>query len=147
VIERVEEDLHAAMRAGERRRVDALRLVLSSLQRAAATKARGTFTEEEALAVLRRERKQRVEAAAAYRAAGHEDRAEREEADLPVIDRYLPAALDDAELRAMVDAAIAETGASGPRDMGRVTGLVGERAAGRADMKAAAALVQERLRQ
>jgi uncharacterized protein len=147
VIERVQGELRDAMRAGDRRRVDALRLVLSSLQRAAATKARGAFTDEEAQAVLRRERKQRVEAAAAYRAAGHEDRAAREEADLPVIDDLLPAPLGPDELRAIVDAAIAETSAGGPRDMGGVMRLVGERTAGRADMKEAAALVRERLGQ
>jgi len=145
VIERVQDDLRASMRAGERGRVEALRLVLSSLQRAAATKARGAFTDEEAVAVLRRERKQRVEAAAAYRAAGHEDRAEREEADLPVIDALLPAALAPEELEAVVASAVAETGASGPGDMGRVMQLVKERTAGRADMKEAAALVRARL--
>ena len=93
----------------------------------------------------RRERKQRVEAAQAYRAAGQEQRAAREEADLPVIDGYLPAAMSESELESLVDAAIAETGASKIKDMGRVMGIVTQRAEGRADGRTASALVRSRL--
>jgi uncharacterized protein len=145
VIGRVQDELHRAMRAGDRTRVDALRLMLSALQRAEKEGPAGAFTDADAQAVLRRERKQRIEAAEAYREAGHPDRAAKEEADVPVIDEFLPAAMDAAELEALVDAAIAETGAASVREMGRVMGLVTQRGAGRVDGRAASALVRERL--
>jgi hypothetical protein len=145
VIERVQAELRAAMLAGDRTRVDALRLMLSALQKAEKDRPAGAFTDAEAEAVLRRERKQRIEAAEAYRAAGRTDRAEREEADVPVIDEFLPQALTGAELEALVDAAIAETGASSMKEMGRVMGLVTRRGGGRVDGRAASALVRARL--
>jgi uncharacterized protein len=86
-----------------------------------------------------------MEAATAYRDAGHEERAAGEEAEATIIDEFLPAPLSDAELEALVDAAIAEAGAQGMRDMGRVMGAITARAGGRADMGRAAALVRERL--
>ena len=94
VIERVQSELHTAMRAGDRTRVDALRLMLSALQKAEKDGPAGAFTDADAEAVLRRERKQRLEAAEAYRAAGHADAPAKEEADVPVIDEFLPAAMD-----------------------------------------------------
>ena len=145
MIERVQSELRKAMRAGDRTRLDALRLMLSSLQRAEKDGPAGSFTEADAEAVLRRERKQRLEAADVYRAAGHADRAAKEDADVPVIDEFLPAAMDAAELEALVDAAIAETGASSMREMGRVMGLVTQRAGGRVDGKTASDLVRARL--
>jgi uncharacterized protein YqeY len=145
VIERVQAELRTAMRSGERSRVDALRLMLSALQKAEKDVPAGAFTEADAEAVLRRERKQRLEAAEAYRAAGHADRAAREEADVPVIDEFLPRAMDAVELEALVDAAIAETGATSMKEMGRVMGLVTQRGGGRVDGRAASALVRERL--
>jgi uncharacterized protein len=145
VIERIQDELKGSLRAGDRPRTNALRLLLSALQKAAKDKPTGAFSDEEALAVLRRERKQRVEAAEAFRGAGHEDRAAAEEADLPVIDELLPAPLGEDELAALVDAAIAETGAASMRDMGRVMALVRERSEGRADGRAASELVRARL--
>jgi hypothetical protein len=145
VIERVQAELRTAMLAGDRTRVDALRLMLSALQKAEKDGPAGAFTDAEAEAVLRRERKQRLEAAEAYRAAGHTDRAEKEEADVPVIDEFLPQALTDTELEALVDAAVAETGASSMKEMGRVMGLVTQRGGGRVDGRAASALVRARL--
>jgi hypothetical protein len=145
VIDRVQTELHAAMRAGDRTRVDALRLMLSALQKAAKDVPAGDFTDADAEAVLRRERKQRLEAAEAYRAAGHADRAAREDADVPVIDEFLPRAMDASELAALVDSAIAETGATSMREMGKVMGLVTQRGGGRVDGKAASTLVRERL--
>jgi uncharacterized protein YqeY len=145
VIERVKSDLTGAMRAGDRSRIDALRLVLSALQRAEKAVPAGEFSAADAEAVLRRERKQRLEAAESYRSAGREDRAEAELADVPVIEAYLPAALTEEELAALVDDAIRETGAESMRDMGRVMGLVTARGEGRVDGSAAAALVRARL--
>ena len=144
-IEHVRSELQQAMKSGDRVRLDALRLLYSALQRAEKDRPAGEFTDQDALAVLRRERKQRLEAAEAYRAAGQEERAAAEEADIPVIDAYLPAAMSDAELEALVEAAIAETGATTVRDMGRVMGVVTQRGEGRADGRAASALVRSRL--
>jgi uncharacterized protein len=145
VIERVQDELKTSLRAGDRTRTNALRLLLAALQKAAKDARSGAFSDEDAQAVLRRERKQRVEAAEAYRAAGHEDRALAEEADVPVIDEFLPAPLGEDELGRLVDAAIAETGAGSMRDMGRVMALVRERSGGRADGKATSELVRARL--
>jgi len=145
VIDRVKADLTDAMRSGDRSRVDALRLVLSALQRAEKAVPVGEFSHADAEAVLRRERKQRLEAADSYRAAGREDRVAAELADVPVIEAYLPAAMAEADLAALVDAAIQETGAESMRDMGRVMGLVTARGEGRVDGAAAAALVRARL--
>ena len=145
MIERVKADLTGAMRAGDRSRIDALRLVLSALQRAEKAVPAGEFSDADAEAVLRRERKQRLEAAESYRAAGREDRVAAELADVPVIEAYLPAALSQDELSALVDAAIQETGAESMRDMGRVMGLVTARGGGGVDGAAAAALVRARL--
>src|SRR5213592_2732809 len=107
--DRVKQDLTAAMKAGEKDRVGALRLVLSELQKA---EKEGSSDE---LAVLRRERKRRHESAAAFRSGGRPELAEAE-----VIAAYLPAELSDDELRAIVAKAVAETGASSPKDMGQV---------------------------
>ncbi len=145
MIERVQAEMREAMRGGRRERRDALRLMLSALQRAAGERARGEFGDEDAHAVLRRERKARAEAAAAYRAAGDEERAAREEADIPVIEEFLPASLGEDELARAVEQAVADTGAAGMRDMGRVMGRLKELTGGRADGAAAAALVRARL--
>jgi uncharacterized protein len=145
VIERIQAELRAAMLAGDRTRVDALRLMLSALQRAEKDGPAGAFTDADAEAVLRRERKQRLEAAEVYREAGHAERAAKEEADIPVIDEFLPAAMDESELEALVDAAIAESGATSMKEMRRVMGLVTQRAGGHVDGKTASALVRARL--
>lgn len=142
--EQVQAELRDAMKSGQRERLDALRLIYSSLQKAEKDTP-GAFGDEQAMAVLRRERKQRLEAADAYDKAGQDDRAARERADVPVIEEFLPAPLSEQELAALVDAAIADTGAETMKDMGRVMGLVTGRAEGRADGKAASDLVRSRL--
>jgi uncharacterized protein YqeY len=139
VTDTVKQDLAAAMKAGERDRVSTLRLVLSELQKA----AKGDGDE---LAVMRRERKRRREAAEAFRNGGREDLATGEEAEAAIIEAYLPAELSDDELRALVADAIAETGAESPADMGRVMKAAMQRAGGRADGKRLSALVQGALR-
>jgi len=126
-----------AMKAGDKERVGALRLVLSELQKA----AKDGVTDE--LAVLRRERKRRLEAAEQFRDAGRTELAEGEEAEARIIEGYMPAELDDAELDAIVKAAIAETGAKDPKDMGQVMKAVMAKAEGRADGKRASARVRE----
>ncbi|MFM8560890.1 MAG: GatB/YqeY domain-containing protein, partial [Solirubrobacterales bacterium] len=114
VIEQVKADITAAMKAGDRESVATLRLVLSELQKA---EKEGDSDE---VAVLRRERKRRQEAATAYREAGRDELAAGEEYEAGVIEEYLPAELSDEELSAIVAEAIAETGAQGPADMGKV---------------------------
>lgn len=136
----VKGDLIAAMKAGEKDRVGALRLVLSELQKA--TKE-GAADEQ---AVLRRERKRRVEAATAFRSGGRDELAAAEEAEAQIIEAYLPAELSDDELRAIVQDAVAQTGASSPKDMGAVMKAAMGQVAGRADGKRVSALVNESLR-
>lgn len=138
--ERVKQDLTSAMKAGERERVSALRLVLSELQKDA---KEGPGDE---VAVLRRERKRRHEAAVAFREGGRDELAEAEEAEAVVIEAYLPAELSDDELRAIVADAVSETGASSPKDMGQVMKASMARVAGRADGKRVSALAAEALR-
>ena len=129
----------AAMKAGRRDRVGALRLVLSELQKAA--KDGG----DDELTVLRRERKRRIEAATQFRDAGRDELAAGEEAEAELISGYLPAELDDAALSAIVVSVVSETGASSPADMGRVMKEVMARTGGRADGKRASAQVREAL--
>jgi uncharacterized protein YqeY len=138
-IDQVRSDMTSAMKAGDKERVGALRLVLSELQKAA--KDGGT----DELAVLRRERKRRLEAAEQFRDAGRTELAEGEEAEARMIEGYMPAELDDAELDAIVKAAIAETGASTPKDMGQVMKAVMAKTDGRADGKRTSARVREAL--
>jgi uncharacterized protein len=127
IADRIKTDVASAMKAGERERVAALRLVLSELQKA----DKEGDTDE--LAVLRRERKRRREAAEAFRKAAREDLAEGEEFEEQIIETYLPAELSDAELDELVRRAVAETGAESPRDMGKAIKHVMAAADGRAD--------------
>jgi uncharacterized protein YqeY len=139
VTEQVRADMTTAMKAREKQRVGALRLVLSELQKAAKEGA------GDELSVLRRERKRRIEAATQFRDGGRPELADQEEAEAKIIEHYLPAELDDSELDAIVAAAIAETGARDPKDMGQVMKAVMARAGGRADGKRASAHVREAL--
>jgi uncharacterized protein YqeY len=139
VAERISSDVKAAMKAGDRERVGALRLVLSELQKAA---KEGDGDEQ---AVLRRERKRRREAEQAYRDAGREDLAAAEAYEAEAIEAYLPAELSDAELDELVRRAVAETGAESPRDMGRAIKHVMEASGGRADGRRVSAKVKEAL--
>ncbi len=127
------------MKAGERERVATLRLIADSLQKD--LKSGG----EDEVAVLRRERKRRLEAAEAYRNGNSAERAEAEEAEARVIESYLPAELSDAELAAAIDEAIGETAASDASQMGQVMGAVMGRVGSRADGKRVSAMVRERL--
>jgi uncharacterized protein YqeY len=135
----VKQDLARAMKAGEKDRVGALRLVLNELQK---TAKEGNGDE---LAVLRRERKRRLESAAAFRDAGREELAAAEESEARLIEGYLPAQLDADALRAIVAAAIAETAASSPKDMGAVMKVAMSKAQGNADGKVVSGLVREAL--
>ena len=139
VLEQVHSDMTSAMKAGEKQRVGALRLVLSELQKAAKEGS------DDELVVLRRERKRRLEAAAQFRDGGRPELAEQEESEAELIEGYLPAELADAELDALIAAAIAQTGARSPKEMGAVMKAVMDTAGGRADGKRAAARVRKAL--
>jgi uncharacterized protein YqeY len=139
ILERVQADTRVAMKAGDRGRVGALRLIASALQQEA-KEGKG-----DELAALRRERKRRLEAANAFREGGGDERAAAEEAEAELIADYLPAELSDEELADLVDAAVAEAGASEPTDMGKVMGIVMPRVGGRAEGKRVSTTVRERL--
>jgi uncharacterized protein len=139
LMEQVRADITSAMKAREKDRVGALRLVLSELQKAAKDGS------DDELAVLRRERKRRLEAATQFREGGRPELAEQEESEASLIETYLPAEIDDSELDAIVAAAITETGASQPKDMGQVMKAVMAKTGGRADGKRASARVREAL--
>jgi uncharacterized protein YqeY len=136
ILDEVKADLHSAMRAGEKDRVGALRLVLSELQKAAKEGS------DDELAVLRRERKRRLEAAQAYREAGQEDRACGEEAEGELIAGYLPPELSEAELKEIVGQAVRDSGAESVKDMGRAIGKAMAVVDGRADGKRVSVLVR-----
>ena len=136
----VKRDLADAMRAGEKERVGRLRLVLSELQKA--EKDGG----DDEVAVLRRERKRRLDAAEQFRAAGRDDLVAGEEAEAELIGSYLPAEMSDEELRTIVVQAVADAGATSPRDMGNVMKLVMPAVDGRADGKRVSAQVKEALK-
>ena len=139
ILERVQADTREAMKAGERDRVGALRMIASALQQDA---KEGKGDEQ---AVLRRERKRRRESEQAYREAGREDLATAEAYEAEAIEAYLPAGLSDGELDALVATAVADTGASSPRDMGMVIRQVMAAAGGHADGKRVSNKVKEAL--
>ena len=139
VLERVQTDAKAALKAGEKERVHALRLIASELQKAA--KEDGADDVE----VLQRERKRRLEAAEAYRGGGRDDLANAEEREAEIIASYMPEQLSDEELGAIVGDAVAESGASSPKEMGKVMGLVMPKVKGRADGKRVSDAVRERI--
>ncbi len=144
ITEKVQNDMVAAMKARDRERLAALRMLVSEL-RMGAKEAGEPFTEQQETAVLRKEKKRRLQAAEAFRAGGREDRALKEEAEAGLIETYLPQEMGEEELRALVDAAITETGAAGPKDTGRVMSAVMAKAGGRADGKTVSGMVRERL--
>ena len=144
LISELEEELTDAMKAGDESRRDTLRLVLSEL-RSAEKELQRPLDESEELQVLQRERKKRVEAAQAFRDAGRDEQADTEERELEVIEEFMPDPIDEAELEQIVDDAIAETGATSLRDLGRVMADVMPQVAGRADGSTVSAFVREKL--
>ena len=139
VLDQVQDDVKTALKAGDRERVHALRLIADALQKA--DKDNGADPVE----VLQRERKRRLEAAEAYREGGRTDSAEAEEREAEVIASYMPEQLSDEELREIVGNAVAESGASSPQEMGKVMALVMPKVKGRADGKRVSAAVKEML--
>jgi uncharacterized protein len=144
LVAEIEQEVKEAVLARDTERRDALRLILASLKSAEKELLR-PLTEEEELQVLQRERKKRNEAAEAFRAAGREAQAEKEEGELAVLEEFMPEPLSEDEIDRIVDDAIAENGATSIRDMGRVMADVMPQIAGRADGSAVSQLVREKL--
>ena len=144
LIGRLEDELKEAMLARENERRDALRLILSSL-RSAEKDLQRPLSDDEELQVLQRERKRRVEAAEAFRDAGREAQAQKEDGELAILEEFMPEPLSEEELERIVDDAIAENGATSMREMGRVMADVMPQIAGRADGSAVSQLVREKL--
>jgi uncharacterized protein YqeY len=144
LIERIEGELKDAMRARDQERTDALRLTLASL-RSAGKEVQRPLKEDEELHVLQRERKRRLEAAEAFRGGGREEQAAKEERELAVIQEFMPEPIGEEELERVIDDAIAETGATSLRDLGRVMADVMPQVAGRADGSMVSQLVREKL--
>lgn len=144
LIGRLEGELTAAMKERAAARRDALRLILSSL-RSAEKELQRPLHDDEELQVLRRERKRRLEAIEAFRAGGREAQAAAEEAELGVLEEFMPEPLSEEELERIVDHAIAEVGATSIRDLGRVMADVMPQIAGRADGSMVSQLVREKL--
>jgi uncharacterized protein YqeY len=139
VLEQIQHDVTEAMKARDRGRVHALRLIVSELQMAVKN---GDADEVE---VLQRERKRRLEAAEAYRDGGRPELAADEEVEAEIIASYMPEQVSDEELEAIVGDAVAESGASSPNEMGKVMSLVMPKVKGRADGKRVSAVVKEKL--
>jgi uncharacterized protein YqeY len=144
LIARIKADLAVAMKERDSARRDALRLILSSLQ-SAEKELQRPLSDDEELQVLQRERKRRLEAAEAFRAGGRETQAAAEEAELAVLEEFMPEPLSEDELEQIVDHAIAEVGATSIRDLGRVMADVMPQIAGRADGSMVSQLVREKL--
>jgi uncharacterized protein len=144
LIARIEEELTTAMRARDQERTDALRLTLASL-RSAEKEVQRPLKEDEELHVLQRERKRRAEAAEAFRGGGREEQAAKEERELEIIQEFMPEPVEEDELERIIDDAIAETGATSLRDLGRVMADVMPQVAGRADGSVVSQLVREKL--
>jgi uncharacterized protein YqeY len=144
LVQQLEVEVKDAMLARDGTRRDALRLILNSLRGAEKDLQRPLSGDEE-LQVLQRERKRRIEAAEAFRTGGREEQAAQEETELSILEEFMPAPLSEEELERIVDDAIAETGATNLRDMGRVMADVMPQVAGRADGSFVGQLVRETL--
>ena len=142
--EDVARDTKEAMRSRDKGRVTALRMISAALKNAEIEKGQ-PLNDDEEMAVLRRQVKQREESAEAYRNAGREEQAEAEAREAEMVRVYLPTPLSDEELEALVDRAIAETGATSMREMGAVMGRANAMAAGRADGRKLSGVVRGRL--
>lgn len=140
VLEQIQQDVTTALKAGDRERTGALRLLANELQKAAKD-AKDQAPDE--IAVLQRERKRRLESAEAYRDAGRDDLAGQEEREAAVIEEYLPEQMAEDELRRIVQDVVAETGAASAKDTGKVMSAVMPQVKGKADGKRVSAVVRE----
>ena len=144
MIAEIEADLKEAMKERDTARRDALRLILNAL-RGAEKELQRPLHDEEELQVLQRERKRRQEAIEAFRAAGREEQARAEEAELDVLEEFMPEPLSEEEIEEIIDDVISEVGATSIRDLGRVMAGVMHQVSGRADGSTVSQLVREKL--
>ena len=142
--EQLKNDMKAALRAGDKPRLAALRLAFAAINQREVD-SRETLDDEQVTSVLEKLIKQGRDAAAQFTAAGRSDLADKEQSEIATLAEYLPAPLSDAEIEALIDTTIAATGASSMRDMGKVMAAIKARAAGRADMGALGARVKSKL--
>ncbi|MDX1549542.1 MAG: GatB/YqeY domain-containing protein [Lysobacter spongiicola] len=142
--QRLNEDMKAAMKGGDKQSLGVIRLVNAAIKQREVDE-RIELDDTQVIAVLDKMVKQRRDSVAQYEAAGREDLAQVERDEIVVIERYLPAKLDEAEITAAIDAAIAETGASSPADMGKLMAVLKPKLAGQADMGLVSKLVKQRL--
>ena len=144
LIGRIEDEVKDAMRARDGERRDTLRLILSSLQ-GAEKELQRPLSDDEALQVLQRERKKRIEASEAFRAGGREDQAAAEDRELAVLQEFMPEPMSEDDLEEIIDNVIAEVGATSMGDLGRVMADVMPQVSGRADGSVVSQLVREKL--
>jgi len=142
--DRLDQELKAAMRSNDAVRKDSLRMVLAAVQKAE-KEGKHTLADDEMIGVLAKELKTRNESVETFRAGGREDLVAKEEAAIAVVSEFMPKPLAEAELRVLVEQAIAETGAASPRDMGKVMGWLSPKTRGRADGKVISQLVTQLL--
>jgi uncharacterized protein YqeY len=142
--QRLQDEMKAAMKGGDKQRLGVIRLVLAAVKQKEVDD-RVELSDEQVLAVLDKMVKQRRDSITQYEGAGRNELAEQEKFEIGVIQEFLPAALSEEEIGTLVDEAISSTGAASIRDMGKVMGIVKPKAQGRADMGAVSALVKERL--
>jgi uncharacterized protein YqeY len=142
--ERITEDMKSAMRAGEKDRLGVVRLILAAIKQREVDE-RITLDDAQVLAVLEKMAKQRKESIAQFESGGRADLVAKENAELVILQSYLPAQMSEAELDAIIAEAMAVTGATTVKDMGKVMGIVKGKAAGRADMAAVGARIKQKL--
>ena len=142
--DRITEDMKGAMRAGEKERLGTIRLVLAAIKQREVDE-RITLDDSQVLAVLEKMIKQRKESIAQFESGGRADLVAKEQAELAVLQVYLPAQMSEAEIDALIAAAVASTGASSIKDMGKVMGIVKAKAQGKADMGAVSARIKQKL--
>lgn len=142
--QRLMQDMKDAMKAGDKERLGVIRLAQAAIKQREVDE-RVELDDAQVLAVLEKMVKQRRDSVAQFEAAGREDLAAQERFEIGVVQAYLPTPLDEAEIDALLARVIADTGASGPRDMGRVMAALKERAAGRADMQSLSGKVKAAL--
>lgn len=142
--QQITDDMKAAMKAGEKERLGVIRLILAALKQREVDE-RIVLDDAQVIAILEKMLKQRRDSIEQYGAANREDLAAVERAEVEVIQAYLPAALSDAEIDDIINAAIKSSGASSAKDMGKVVGLVRPQVSGRADMGKVSGLIKARL--
>jgi uncharacterized protein YqeY len=142
--QRLEDDLKIALKSGNQDAKDTIRFTLAAIKNAEIEKG-GVLTEEESLTILRQQAKRRADAIDQFRSGNRADLVEREENQLRVLDKYLPASMSDDELKVLVAQAVGDVGATGPKDMGKLMPVLIERAAGRADGKRLSDAAREEL--